>query len=116
MTDVEFYDYVIAQTGYLRGKEFGSAPYLSVIYNGEEFRIKYRKRYGDVRLVYIHARKTDARFIDRYEINPPSKSNGKEGSNNLSIYKDTHINSQAEVDAVINWIKTYIPKMYNELS
>ena len=43
MTELEFYDEVINQTGYERGKTFGSTPFLSIRYSGIEFRVKYRK-------------------------------------------------------------------------
>ena len=115
MTELEFYDEVINQTGYEGKKKFWSVYFLSIQYRGIEFRVKYRKSKKNVRLDIINGTRTDVKFIDTYQINPPNCLRGNESKNNLSIFRDMNIDSKEDVQATIEWINKYIPKMYDEL-
>ena len=118
MTDVEFYDLVAREIEFRTGKarENGFLPVRIDGAKGKvEFRVKWRKKYKDIRLVLVQGRNHNIRFIDRYEINPHNKLNTLEGEDYIAIYRDMDINSAADVQAAIIWIKKYIPKMYDEL-
>lgn len=122
MTENEFYDKITKElkTKYSdqieRKPNWGSTVWLKIIFKGEEFRIKYRKRQSCVRLTIItkNDKISEIKQIGDYEINPINKLLGKENTyNNKSIFKDININNSDSIESTVNWICDYIPLMYN---
>ena len=122
MTETDFYDIITKElkskySNQIERKPYwGSMIWLKIIFNGEEFRIKYRKRQTCVRLTIItkNEKISEIKNIGDYEINPKDKLLGKENTyNNKSIFKDININNSDSIESTVNWICDYIPLMYN---
>lgn len=111
MTELEFYDLVADRVQLERNSIFGSTPYMSLKYKNKEIRVKYRKSQSCVRLDIIN-KVTTAKYVDGYEINPKDKTYSTQKLSNISIYKDIDLDDNRSLNNVIDWIKEFIPKLY----